>query len=229
MAPCVEDDLELLDREVGIGEGDVGREPHPLVDDEADFLVHPAVEGADVRVERLDVVGELVLDVVRGGGEHERLVDALFVHQRQAQVAVAERFRLVAELGDERLALFVTQPLERVEAVQQHAGHDAEIGLALFVRHRAAAGADLGGVAEHLLELVLRERHLVAVELRRLAREQLHPLALGRPHRANREVDLRRVDVALEAVVGLVEVVVGVVDRIRKRVLGHAVLLRGSG
>ena len=52
-------------------------------------------------------------------------------------------------------------------------GHDAELGLALLVRHRAAAGADLRGVAEHLLELVLRERHLVAVELRRLAREQL--------------------------------------------------------
>ena len=66
----------------------------------------------------------------------------------------------------------------------------------------AAAGADLGGVAEHLLELLLRERHLVAVELRGLAGEELHPLAVGRPHRADRQVDLLRVDVALEAVGG---------------------------
>ena len=94
----VEHDLELLDRELGIGERDVGREPHAALGDEADLFVHPAVEGADVGVERVDVVGELVLDVVGGGREHERLVDALLVHQRQAQVAVAERLRLVAEL-----------------------------------------------------------------------------------------------------------------------------------
>ena len=103
VAPCGEDDLELLDRQVGVGEGDVGRQEHPVVDDEADLFVHPPVEGADVGVERLDVVGELVLDVVGGGREHQRLVDALLVHERQAQVAVAERLGLVAELGDERL------------------------------------------------------------------------------------------------------------------------------
>ena len=41
----------------------------------------------------------------------------------------------------------------------------------------------------------------------------------------DREVDLRRIDVSLEAVERLVEVVVGVVDRIRQRVLGHTTLL----
>ena len=98
-APCSITDLELGDREVDVGERDVGRQEHAALVRVADLLVDPAVERADVGVERLDVVGELELDVVRARGEHQRLVDALLVHERQAQVAVAVRLALFAELA----------------------------------------------------------------------------------------------------------------------------------
>ena len=107
--PVGDDLLELLDGQVGLGQGDVGRQEHPVVGDEADLLVHPAVEGPNVGVEGGDVVGELVLDVVGGRGEHQGLVDPLLVHQGQAQVTVPEGLRLVPEVGDEGLALLVAR------------------------------------------------------------------------------------------------------------------------
>ena len=87
--------LELLDGQIGVGQGDVGRQEHSVLGDVADLFVHPPVEGPDVGVQGGDVVDELVLDVVGRGGEHEGLVDALLVHQGQPQVPVAERLGLV--------------------------------------------------------------------------------------------------------------------------------------
>ena len=107
--------LQLGHGQLGIGQGDVGRQEHAPLGDITHLLVHPAVEGPDVGIEGRDVVGELVLDVVGRRGKHERLVDALVVHQGQAQVTVAERLGLVAELRDELLPLLVVQPPERVE------------------------------------------------------------------------------------------------------------------
>ena len=107
-----DDAFELFDGQVGIGEGDVGGQEHAVLDVVADFFVHPAVEGPDVGVEGGNVVDELVFDVVGSGGEHEGFTDALFVHEGQAQVPVAERFGLVTELGDEGLALLVVQALQ---------------------------------------------------------------------------------------------------------------------
>ena len=141
----LEQDLQLLDRQLGVGERDVRREEHAVFCREADLFVHPPVERPDVGVERLDVVDELVLDVVGLRGEHQRSVDALLVHQRQPQVAAPARLVLMAELGDERDPVLVTEPLQRVQPVQQHPGHDS-------AGRRAVVG--IRHVAEHALELL---------------------------------------------------------------------------
>ena len=187
---AVGDDLfELLDRQVGVGEGDVGGQEHPVLGDVADLFVHPAVEGPDVGVEGGDVVGELVLDVVGRGGEHEGLVDPLLVHEGQAQVPVAERLGLVAELGDEGLALLVVQALEGVEPVEQHARDDDVDGFGLAalcrVRHGCRAPVPIFVVSpSSLLEFLGGEGDLAGVELGGLAGEELHLAGRRGPSRS---------------------------------------------
>ncbi len=110
--------------------------------------------------------------------------------KRQAQVPVAEGLGLVAELGDELLALLVVEALERVQPVQQHAGDDIEIGLALLLGHRAPPGADLGGVAQQVGQLLGGEGDLAGVELGRLTGEELHGPAVGAGHRADGQLGL---------------------------------------
>ena len=119
----VEDGVELGHGEIDVGEGDVGREEHAVPVGEPHLLVHPSVEGPDVGVEGLDVVGQLVLDVVGGRGIHEGRLDALVVHQGQAEVAVPIGLALLAELCDQLPPLVLGQPLQRVETVEQHPGH----------------------------------------------------------------------------------------------------------
>jgi hypothetical protein len=188
----------------------------------ADLLEDPAVERADVGVERVDLVGELELDVVRGGGEHQRGLDALCVHQRQAQIAVAVRLGLRAELGDQRRALRLVEPAQRVQAVEQHAGDRGHGGgRAPRLMRGTARVADPGGVAEHPRQLLGRVGHLARVELRRPAREQLQVAARRVGHVADRELALAGIDVALVQVERLVEVVVRVVDPVGQGI-GHA-------
>ena len=143
----------------------------------------------------------------------------------QAQVAVAECFGLVAELGDERLALLVVQALQRVEPIEQHARDDVEFRFSGLFGHVAAPSADVGRVAEQFLELVGGEGDLAGVEFRRLAGEQLHRVAVWAGHAANGQVGVFGVDIALEAVGRLVEMVVGIVDPVtelgRRSCSGH--------
>ena len=145
-------------------------------------------------------------------GEHERGFDALLVHQREPQVAVAVGLRLLAERLHQLGALLVAQVLERVQAVEQHPRH---------AQRQRRVGGDLARcrwrrAAEQLGELLGRVGDLRGGELRRLPREELHPLARGRiRHVADGEAPLRRVDVPLVQVHRLVEVVVGVEDRVR--------------
>ena len=86
-----------------------------------DLVVDPAVVGARVRVDRVDVVGELELEVQHEARVHDRSVDALLVHERQAQVAVAPRLLLRRELGHQRFALLGVETAIRIEPVQEHA------------------------------------------------------------------------------------------------------------
>src|SRR5205823_14569002 len=115
----------------------------------------------------------------------------------------------------------VGETLERVQPVQEHSGNDAaarDRPLALT----ATLALQLGHVAEHLLQLFLREGHLVGVELGRLPGEQLDLLAIGTGDIADGQVLPARVDVPLVEVGRLVEVVVRVVDRVGQLAHGRS-------
>jgi hypothetical protein len=214
-AGAVGDDLfEFGHGEVGVRERDVGGQEHAVVGVVTDFFVHPSVEGADVGVEGRDVVGEFVLDVVGRGGEHDGFVHALFVHEGESQVAVAECFGFVAEVFNECSAFFFAQSFERVEAIEEHAGDDAELRSVTALRDGASSGADVGGVAEELFEFFFGERDVTGLELGGLPGEDLDGLAVGTDDRSDGEVGVFRVDVTLEAVGGFVEVVVGIIDAV---------------
>ena len=204
------DRLELLHREVDVGERDVGREEQAVLVRVADLFVDPAVERPRVRVHRVDAIGELELDVVRGVGIHERGLDALAVHQREAEIAVAVRLRHVAELGDELLALVVVETLQRVQPVEQLARH--EVGLLGGVRRREGPQ----------LRLLLGDPVDEALhgELRRLTRVERHVLALVVLAHRDREVFLVGIDVLLVQAQRLVEVVVGIEDLVGE-LIGH--------
>ena len=219
---AVEQQLELGEREVDVGEGQVRRQEHPTLVGVPDLLVDPAVEGAHVGVERLEVVGELELDVVRARRVHQGLVDALVVHQRESHVAVAVGLALLAELSDQLGALLVAQTLERVQAIEEHPGQRAAGAVGLVGRARRH-------VAEHLGQLVGGVRDLARVELRRPPGEQLQLATVDVGDVADRQVTVLRVDEPLVQVGRLVEVVVGVVDRVGQVDLGHDAAPRIGG
>jgi hypothetical protein len=62
--------------------------------------VNPPIECSGVGVDTVDIVLELELQVQRRRGEHDRGVDSLFIHQRQAQVPTEIVLFLLAELGE---------------------------------------------------------------------------------------------------------------------------------
>ena len=120
----------------------------------------------------------------------------------------------MAEVFNECFAFFFAQSFEGVEAIEEHAGNHAEFGSVTALRDGAAAGADIGGVAEELFEFFFGKGDVTGLELGGLAGEDLDGLAVGTDHRSDGEVGVFRVDVTLEAVGGFVEVVVRVVDAV---------------
>ena len=105
-----------------------------------------------------------------------------------------------------------SRPFKGVETIEQHAGDDVELGFPGLVRHGAAPGADLGGIAEQFLEFIGGEGDLAGVEFGGLAGEELHGVTVGVGHTPNGQLGVFGVDVALEAVERLVEMIVRVVD-----------------
>src|SRR5262245_45684762 len=218
--PLGDQPLELPHREVDVGEREVGRQEHPTLVTVADLLVDPAVVGLRVGVDRLHVVGELVLEVQHVAREHDRGVDPLLVHQREAQVPVAPGRLLLLEARHQRLALLGAEVAVGVQAVQEHAGRAgaavARLGLALVRGPRSRGGGEP-------LELLRRLRRGFAGEgeLRGAAPVELDAPPAVVAHEANGLLAVPGLDVPLVHVLRLDEVVVGVVDP-EGELLAHA-------
>ena len=119
--------LELADRPVEIGEGDVGRGEDAVLVREAPVVVEPAVERGERLGDREHVVAEQLFVEDAERGEQPDRLEAELVELGDAGVAVAV-------LGRDRLAL--AQELVRLLAV----GVAAEV-----VVHRAGLGDRIEG------------------------------------------------------------------------------------
>ena len=123
----LDDPLELLDGLVDDGQRDDRGGEDPVLVAELPGLVEPLVEGVDRRVGQARVVAHALLEEAGQGGEHQRAVDALLVHQLDPR-------RRLAEGGDgpHRLAedLAPAQPvrvaLAEVVLLRARAGHHLE-------------------------------------------------------------------------------------------------------
>jgi hypothetical protein len=134
-------------------------------------------------VGHLRVVHHVVLDAVAEGGEQEVLLDALFVHLREARVAVAV-------LLGERLELAVAASVERTHVA--FAATFLELLQPLMERARPRDRVERG--VRHTGAELPAEHEVALLALRHPAHEPLHAL----------------VAVASEGILGLVVVVVGV-------------------
>ena len=194
---------------------------------EAPLGAEVAVERGQVRVEAVVVVLELHLDAGERGVVHHAL-DALRVHHREAVGGVVELLLQLAVALHELLAALFVERTQRVEAVEQRAGHEVA-GTAS--RTTVLVGVLVGGgvvgpaptVPAHseLVEGVVREHHLEVlahVEALGPAVEELLAAAVGRAHRADRHVALVGVDVVLVRLRPRRRVLVGVVDEVSDRV-----------
>ena len=183
-----EHSVEFGNRQLRIGQREKGDGVDTSVAAvETPVLIEPAVECGEGRVEGGDVVLQRLLHAHSLCGEQEHGLQPLFVHQREAGVAVA-----------------VSRVLRDGSQVAEHLPEVHVAGLVLppeIVLEAARRGDGVEGwVGDELVDSAAHEEALFSVDLRPLHTSLLH---LG-------------IDVANEGVFGLVVMVVGVEREKRK-------------
>ena len=136
--------LELLDGPLDDGQRDHRGREDPALVVELPRLVDPLVQGVDDRVDGLGIVAQPLLDQAGQGGEHDRPVDPLLVHQLHPGARLAEGGDRAHGLTEDLpAALSLGVALAEVVLLGAGSGHHLE-GRVRDVLADLAAHDDLG-------------------------------------------------------------------------------------
>ena len=152
--------FELFERAVDDRQGDHRRGEDAVLVVERPLLVHPLVERVDDVVGHLRVVLHPLFDQAGQGREHQRVVDAEFVHHLQSRGRLTERRDRLHRLAENLAVGLALRAVAEVILLRTRLGDDRE-GRVRDVFADVAAHHDLGAAANlHVVDgalAVLRE------------------------------------------------------------------------